>query len=74
MFYYNGEMVTPTKVVQGGVSLTATDRPTGVGPFCRWTNNIGGWSVAQSDSPSLLVKQPPVLSTRSPTADWVGLL
>ena len=45
---------------QGGVSLTAgTDRPTGVGPFCLWTNNIGGWSVAQSHSPSLLVKQPP---------------
>ena len=24
-----------------------------------WTNNMGRWSVAQSDSPSLLVKQPP---------------
>ena len=32
--------------IEGAVSLTATDLPT-------------GWSVAQSDGPSLLVKQPP---------------
>ena len=37
--------------LQGGVLLTATNRPTGVGPFCLWTNNIGGWSVAQSEAP-----------------------
>ena len=26
-----------------------------------WTNNMGRWSVARSDGPSLLVKQPPGL-------------
>ena len=46
----------------GGVSLTATDCSTGRRTILLWTNNMGGWSVARSDGPSLLVKQAPGVS------------
>ena len=34
-------------------------RPTGRRTILQWTNNMGGWSVARSDSPSCLLKRPP---------------
>ena len=43
-----------------GVCFTNSDGPSDRSrTILLWTNNIGGWSVAQSGSPSLLVKQPP---------------
>ena len=65
--------------LQGSVSLTATDCPTGRQTILLWTNNMGGWSVARSDGPSLLVKQAPGLlspiqGTRTFTSDWCVIL
>ena len=47
--------------VQGSVSRTAKDHPTGDGPFyggANGANNMGQWSVTRSDSLSLLVRHP----------------
>ena len=44
----------------GADSISTTDRLTRWRTILLWTKNIGRWSVAQSDSPSCLVKQPPV--------------
>ena len=43
----------------GGVSLTATDCPTGRRTILPCYLSIAEWSDARSDSPSLLVKHPP---------------
>ena len=57
--------INPTQImlkqctqIHGGVSISTTDRPTRRRIILLWTNNMGGWSVARSDSPSLLVKHP----------------
>ena len=39
--------------------MRPTGRPTGRPTILQWTNNMGGWSVARSDSPSCLLKQAP---------------
>ena len=49
---------------QEAASLTATDRPTGRRTIVPCYLSIAEWSYAQSDGPSLLVKQPPGLITK----------
>ena len=56
-----------------GVSLTATDRSTGWRTILLWTNSPGRWSIAQSDGPSLLVKQPPGSSMVIISSEYQGL-
>ena len=45
----------------GGCFNKHNGRPTGRRTILQWTNNMGGWSVARSDSPSCLLKQAPEL-------------
>ena len=47
-------------VVNWGCFNKHDGRPTGRRTILLWTNNMGGWSVARSDSPSCLLKQAPV--------------
>ena len=46
-------------------------RPTGRRTILQWTNNMGGWSVARSDSPSCLLNQAPDACTETKT--WHSL-
>ena len=44
---------------QGGCFNKHDGRATGRRAILQWTNNIGGWSVTRSDSPSCWLKQAP---------------
>ena len=43
--------------VPGGCFNMYEGRPAGRWTILQWTNNMGRWSVARSDSPSCLLKQ-----------------
>ena len=50
-----GQLIRDT----GGCFNKHDGRLTGRRTILQWTNNMGGWSVARSDSPSCLLKQAP---------------
>ena len=47
-----------TSIIENRGGINKHDgRPTGRPTILQWTNNMGGWSVSWSDSPSCLLKQ-----------------
>ena len=55
----------------GGCFNKHDGRPTGRRTILQWTNNMGGWSVARSDSPSCLLKQAPEIHLSGTPLKWV---